>query len=42
MNIPTLIKAETNHDILVNVCGGLLFLGFSGYTFYLAATGEND
>lgn len=26
----------------LNVCGGLLFLGFSGYTFYLAATGEND
>ena len=26
----------------VNLCGGLLFLGFSAYTFYLAATGEND
>ena len=26
----------------VNLCGGLLFLGFSAYTFYLAATGKND
>jgi len=27
---------------ILNLCGGLLFLGFSAYTFYLAATGEND
>jgi len=27
---------------ILNLCGGLLFLGFSGYTFYLAATNEND
>merc|ERR1712131_461181 len=27
---------------ILSVCGGLLFLGFSGYTFYLAATNEND
>ena len=40
--MPTLIRAKTNDDNLVNVCGGLLFLGFSGYTFYLAATGKND
>lgn len=27
---------------ILNLCGGFLFLGFSAYTFYLAATGEND
>lgn len=27
---------------ILNLCGGLLFLGFSAYTFYLAATGKND
>lgn len=27
---------------ILNLCGGLLFLGFSAYTFYLAATHQND
>jgi len=27
---------------ILNFCGGLLFIGFSGYTFYLAITHEND
>ena len=28
--------------ILVNVVGGIVFIAFSGYTFYLAITGIND
>jgi len=27
---------------ILNVCGAVIFLGFAGYSFYLAATGEND
>lgn len=28
--------------IYLNIAGGLIFIAFSAYTFYLAATGEND
>ena len=43
----TVQGGQSNADLYsnfssVNLCGGLLFLGFSGYTFYLAATNEND
>lgn len=27
---------------ILNICGAVIFLGFAGYSFYLAATGEND
>merc|ERR1739838_84729 len=27
---------------ILNICGAVIFLGFAGYSFYLAATGKND
>merc|ERR1711937_321479 len=27
---------------ILNICGAVIFLGFAGYSFYLAYTGKND